>query len=418
MNPPAPASPEAAIAAICSRCRAVGTERIDLSLAPGRILAEDLPADRPSPALDISAMDGYAVRTGEFRTAGADPVRLSVWGEAVAGCPPLSLSAGGAESGAVRIMTGAPVPAGADAVVRREDVREDGGWIEIEPGIAASIRQGDNIRGRGENIRAGATVVGAGRPVTAAVCGALAAFGAVHPLVHRRVRAAVVVTGDEVLDPRAVPEPWQIRDSNGASLAALLTGHAWLEVCALRRARDDRDALCRALADALEGTDALIITGGVSMGDRDYVPGVLRCLGAEVLFHKLPQRPGKPVLGAVIDGPGGSKPVLALPGNPVSVMVTARRMLAPVLAFMAGVREQVPPPLVRLRDHDGKRLGLWWHRPVRLVGPGVATLVPGMGSGDIAAAARSDGFIEFPPGPDGGAAGDDGPWPFYSWGFS
>src|SRR5690606_37122803 len=154
--------------------------------------------------------------------------------------------------------------------------------------------------------------------------------------------------------------------------------------------------------------DLVFITGGVSMGDRDYVPRALQDLGARTIFHKLPQRPGKPVLAAVF--PGGV-PVMALPGNPVSVPVTARRIGVPVPRRLAGF--QAPkdvPPLVTLAPADTRTIDLWWHRPVQVTGPNRATLIANMGSGDVAGVAASDGFVEVPPGQSGA-----GPWPYFCW---
>jgi molybdenum cofactor synthesis domain-containing protein len=190
-------------------------------------------------------------------------------------------------------------------------------------------------------------------------------------------------------------------------VGAILGRPGWLHVAAARRVADDPGLLHEAVSRLLHSCDAIVMTGGVSMGPKDFVPGVLTELGARVVFHRLPQRPGKPVLGAVF--PGG-RPVLALPGNPVSVMVTARRMAVPILARLAGLGREIPPGQVRLANADDKRLHLWWHRPVRITGSGLAELAPGMGSGDVASAARSDGFVEVPPGQAG-----EGPWPYYSW---
>src|SRR5690606_36999866 len=239
---------------------------------------------------------------------------------------------------------------------------------------------------------------------------------------------------------------FQLRDSNGPTLAAMFTGRPWIGAIDRARAPDDPGAIRGALSAMLEeGADAAIVTGGVSMGDYDHVPEVVRSLGAEVLFHKLPQRPGKPMLGAILDG----RPILALPGNPVSVMVTARRIAMPVLRRMAGFAADPPPPAVTLTNPGDKTLDLWWHRPVRLGAgsgagvyppgeghvlspqsgaglhpagegrvlsssagaPGLATLITSKGSGDIPAAAGSDGFVEIPPGASGA-----GPWAFYGWG--
>jgi molybdenum cofactor synthesis domain-containing protein len=182
---------------------------------------------------------------------------------------------------------------------------------------------------------------------------------------------------------------------------------AWTELSEQRRIGDDPAALRDAAQSLLRGADALLLTGGVSMGPRDFIPAVLAELGARVVFHRLPQRPGKPILGAVL--PDG-RPILGLPGNPQSVMVTARRFGLPVLARLAGLREPGFPWPARLEGAGETRIDLWWHRLARVVGPGVVEAVDGRGSGDVSAAARSDGFCEVPPGQSG-----PGPWPFYPW---
>jgi molybdopterin molybdotransferase len=307
----------------------------------------------------------------------------------------------------LRIVTGAPVPGDAYAVVKREDVDEHDGAITLLAGVTTEIKPGANIRRRGENCRAGDAIVPAGKEIDAPVMGAGATFGCARLRVYRRLRVGVLVTGDEVIEPSATPSPWQIRDSNGPAIAALLGRARWIEIVQRARAVDEPEVLREAVSRLLGGCDAIVVTGGVSMGPRDFVPGVLAELGARIVFHRVPQRPGKPVLGGVF--PGG-RPVLALPGNPVSVMVTARRMAVPVLAHQAGLIGAAPAPLVRLANPDSKQLALWWHRPVRIAEPGVAELVAGMGSGDVASAALSDGFIEIPPEQSGG-----GPWPYYPW---
>lgn len=392
-------TPRSAAGLLCALLEPVAEERIPLGEATGRVLAEAVLTDRPSPAADVSAMDGYAVRLDEARRSGT----LPVVGEARIGAEPPPLP----EGAALRIVTGAAVPPGADTVVRREDTRESETKVEFPASAAQKYQPGANIRREGENAPAGTEVVGAGTVVTPAVAGALASFGCARPRVRKRVRVGVIVTGDEVLPADSIPSRWQLRDSNGPSLRALLGQIAWIEVMEQQRCGDDREELRRVVETALERCDALLLTGGVSMGTRDYVPSVLEEAGSRIVFHRVPQRPGKPVLGAI--GPAGQA-VLGLPGNPVSVLVTARRMALPALRRLAGFTDEPIPPVVTLPEPDGKRLDLWWHRLVRLTGPGAAALVEGRGSGDIAAAARSDGFIEVPPGQSG-----PGPWPFYAW---
>jgi molybdopterin biosynthesis enzyme len=182
----------------------------------------------------------------------------------------------------------------------------------------------------------------------------------------------------------------------------------FVEIVCRRHAADDPDATAAAIGELAAGVDVLFVTGGVSMGHRDFVPGALRDLGARVLFHKLPQRPGKPILAAIFSN---GLPVLALPGNPVSVLVTARRIGVPVVRRRAGCSPAAEvPPGVALAAEPTDPLDLWWHRPVRILPSGAASPVRSMGSGDIMAMASSDGFVEVPPGGAG-----EGPWPFYSW---
>lgn len=411
-------------------------EAVVLDGARGRVLAEDIRADRDSPAFDYSAMDGYAVRAADVEVAfrrvdTGGSVTLAVVGESRIGAAPPVLT--GAEHGAgmsaaaIRIVTGAAIPEGADAVLRREDVVENGAGlaadgerivsISIAPSVSpkGGVRAGDNIRHRGENARAGETVLTSGTVLTAAALGTLAAVGCVWPRVHPRVRVAVITTGDEIVSPHATPGPYQIRDSNAAAIRAVLDSHALIEVVtrsdgSIMRAGDEDGALDAVLEAAIRHSDAVVLTGGVSMGHRDPVrAAVERCVGAaggggvEVVFHGLPQRPGKPMLGAVVRRDGGANaagwvPVFGLPGNPISAMVACTRIVFPVLASLAGTAAGLGGPrLVRLANPDGKTLDLWWHRLVRINELDEAELIDGRGSGDIIAGGRSDGFIEVPP---------------------
>ena len=397
-TPPADlADPHASLAALLARLSAVDSERVTLSEATGRVLAEAVRADRPSPSCDVSAMDGYAVRIADLSQR-----TLPISGEVVMGQAPPDVPVGQA----VRIFTGGAVPASADAVIKREDVVESADAIDVSDTPAPS--EGMNIRRRGENIAQDESVIPAGTPITPAVVNALANFGVAQPVVHRPVRVAVIVTGDELRDVAEAPEPWQLRDSNGPALASMLGALAWVSPARVQRAADSREALQHAVKKALVHCDALVLTGGVSMGDHDHVPAAVQEAGGAVVFHKLAQKPGRPLLGAV--GAQGQA-ILGLPGNPVSVMVTARRFALPALRCRAGYTwPDAPPPVVSLTNTDGKQQKLWWYRPVRLVGAGEAELVPTMGSGDLVSAARSDGVVELPPG-----ATDAGPWPFFAW---
>jgi molybdopterin molybdotransferase len=342
-------------------------------------------------------MDGYAVRLAEAATG-----RIPLAGEVRIGKPAVELPAGKS----LRLFTGCPIPAGAEAVLPREFVEERGDYIDIVERPAA-LAHGWHIRRRGENAAAGSEVVAAGAAITPGVVAALSGFGIPTPLVHRRVRVGLLTTGDELVRANETPKPWQIRDSNLASLAAMVHGRGWLELVESVQLRDDDEALRITLADLLKRCDAVLMSGGVSVGTYDFVPEAVRDLGGEVVFHRLPIRPGKPILGAV--GSAGQA-IFGLPGNPISTPVTARRFAMTALRRLAGFTHVEPArPAITLRS-DGAKIDLWWYRLVRLVGQGEAEPVPSRSSGDIAALATSDGFVEIPRN-----RSEAGPWPYFGW---
>lgn len=390
--------PEGAIDALLQRLRAVEVERVDLAQAIGRVLAEPLVTDRPSPPCDVSSMDGYAVRLANARER-----VLPIGGEVRIGQPAPPLP----EQSALKIVTGAPIPAGTDAVIRREDTEEHRDHIRIKIAVD-DMRFGAHIRRRGENLDAHTQVIAAGCLIDPPVISAMAATGAAHPQVYRKLKVGVLTTGDELLSVDASPQPWQIRDSNGPALCALLSRATWIEPTTPLHAPDKLEHLQRALAKLLDRCDAVVMTGGVSMGDHDYVPQTVAACGGEVVFHKLPVRPGRPILGAV--GPKGQA-IVGLPGNPVSAIVGMCRMVSPMLRMLAGFSSpKLIPQLVNLVAPDGATLKLWWWRLVTLADAGQARLVDSRSSGDVISAARSDGFIEVPPEQQGA-----GPWSFYRW---
>ncbi|MCC6678525.1 MAG: molybdopterin molybdotransferase MoeA [Phycisphaerales bacterium] len=391
-------SPAEASDALLPHIRPVQTEDGSCFTAAGRVLAAALHTDRPSPPADVSAMDGFALRCADAALG-----RLPIAGEVRIGRAPPPLP----PAACLRIVTGGGVPTGADVVIRREDISESGGEVRLDAAAASRLSPGHNIRRQGENAPPGALVAEAGSLVTPAVSSALAAFGAGRVRVFRPLSVAILTTGDELTEVAATPSPWQIRDSNGPALLSLFTGCPWISDIRPVHIPDEPELLDRELRAALGWADAILITGGVSAGHRDHVPAALTAQGVRTIFHRVPQRPGMPVLGAAT--PDG-RPVFGLPGNPLSVMVTARRMAWPALARRAGVSRVAAPAAVTIANPDARTIPLWWHRSVRLDQPGRAELIDSRGSGDLVSAAHADGFVEIPP----GAAGP-GPWPFFAW---
>lgn len=390
-------TPTQAVDLLCAWLEPVPGASGPWSEAVGRVLESPLTADRPNPAVDVSAMDGFAIHLTEPLPEG-----LPVIGDANIGVAPRPLPPGTA----LKIFTGSPIPEGANWVVRLEDVIETPEGISFRPDGAVS--KGDNIRRRGENCAAGAEIVAAGQAITPTIAAALGAFvpGPVH--IRRRVRVTALVTGNEVCRPGAAVKPWQLRDSNGPAMAAFVQSLPWAEWGGIHYAKDDLTSLSAALRKCFDDTDVLLLSGGVSVGDYDFVPDAVAAAGCEIIFHKLPIRPGKPVLAAVGHG---NRVVMGLPGNPLAVLVILRRLVLPVLRRLAGFREPAPgTPIVRVTLPPEKPRDTFCYRPVRMRGNGDATLVSSRGSGDLVSAAASDGFIEVLPGESG-----NGPWAYFQW---
>jgi molybdopterin molybdotransferase len=389
--------PVEAIEALASHLRIVSTECV--TPCEGRVLADAVIADRDSPSADVSAMDGYAIRLAD-----APHPQLPISGEAQPGQPPLTLQDGTA----IRIFTGAVIPVGAEAVVMREHTDESTPglmrWLDTRP----RVDRGLNIRFQGENTKAGASILEPGSVLSPASLAATSSFGLSQAMLYRRVRVAIIVTGNELLSIESTPLPWQLRDSNGPTIASACRRHPWIDCQSPTRCRDDAGALKEHLHEQLRNHDAVILTGGVSKGDYDHVPGVISGLGATTVFHRLPIRPGRPILGAATDQ---GQLILGLPGNPVSALVGMVRFGVPLLARQAGLRQWEPTASsVAIQGPNDKTLPLHWYRLVRLLSPGVVKLSDLKGSGDLVALSQSDGFIHQPPNLTGA-----GPWSFYSW---
>src|SRR5256714_4498907 len=318
-----------AIDIVLAQTSAPPVEPVAISESIGRILAEDIIADTDLPPFDRAQMDGYAVRAADVADT---PAHLKIVGESAAGSGCRNeMNAGEA----VRIMTGAPVPVGADAVQQVELTRElngDGGAGEVE--ILQSVEPGRSIVRRADEIKSGEVVLHAGEDINAQTIATLASFGYAQVKVGRRPRVAVMATGSELVDVAQKPGRDQIRDSNNYMIEtyAKLAGAT---VERLPLAGDDRDELKREMTGAIERCDVLITSGGVSMGVYDFTKAAFKDLGAEIFFERVALRPGKPTVFGRI----GETLLFGLPGNPVSVAVTFNLFARTALRAMQGANE-------------------------------------------------------------------------------
>ncbi|HEY6839221.1 MAG TPA: gephyrin-like molybdotransferase Glp [Geobacteraceae bacterium] len=317
----------------------LGIERVGLLEAQGRVLAEDITAPWDMPLNDNSAMDGYAVRAADCR---AVPARLKVTGYIPAGgeiCGPVEKGC------AIRIMTGAPLPPGCDAVVPVEET--DGGTETVS--IVAQVKSHQHIRFMGEDVATGEMILPAGTLIRPPEVSVLASFGKALVAVHRRVRVAILSTGDELMELGETPAPGKIINSNALSLAAAVR-EIGAEPVILGIARDNRESHVEKMTEGLKA-DALITSAGVSAGDRDLVRDVLTELGVKQLFWKVDIKPGGPTAFALY----GEKPVFSLPGNPVSTMVTFEEFVRPALLRMMGHHRVFRPFLTATLMNDARK---------------------------------------------------------------
>ncbi len=340
-------SVEDALAELLSHVRPLDPERVAVLDALGRVLAEEIVSDIDIPPFDNSAMDGYAVRAADVAGASPEsPMRLAVTGSVAAGY----VSSGRVEPGtAIRIMTGAPLPDGADAVVPFEDTgdmdRSKEARLE-EPASEIDVRRAvhsrDNTRPAGEDIRRGEVAMAAGRVIRPQEIGVLASLGRETVLVHRRPRVAILATGDELLEIHKPLAPGKIRNSNEYTNAALVTRTGGVPI-RLGIARDTRADLTDKIRQGLEqGADLFLTSGGVSVGDYDVVKDVLGTEG-EMQFWQVNMKPGKPLAFGLL--PGGV-PLIGLPGNPVSAMVSFEQFARPAILKMLG-HQDLDKPTVR-----------------------------------------------------------------------
>ncbi len=372
---------------LAERTEPLQTIDVPLADAHGLRLAEDVDADMDMPPLDVSAMDGYAVRAADSNRADA----LRVAFEIQAGWVPEALPPGTA----ARIFTGAPLPSGADAVVPQEKAtRLDSGAVRLAPS-----EPGDHVRRRGELYRRGRRILCAGTRLTAAATGLAAGAGGHRLRCIRRPTLAILATGSELVPFDVTPPPGSIRDSNTPTLRSLAT-ESRVDVVSALHSTDDASELEGLLASSLATADVVVTSGGVSVGDFDLVPGAVERAGGEILVHRVAMRPGKPILVARV----GTTWFVGLPGNPMAVVVGWRLFVRPLIEALAGDEtafDEAPVEVALDRDMSNPTDRPVFH-PVRLgVGAGgrpVASPLAWLGSHDVGGAATANALGRVEPG--------------------
>jgi len=369
------------------------TETRSLLACSGRVLAKAVAADRDQPPFDRSTRDGFAVKGTDTAASG----ELAVVGQVRAG---ERWQGAALEQGvAIEIMTGAPMPPGADAVLMVEHVERSGDSIRLASG--KKIQPGENVVAQGSEARAGATVLPAGTVIEGAEIALAASCGASTLTVYRMPRVAIVATGDELVELDTVPDAQQIRNSNSYGLAALVA-RAGGEPVRLPIAPDSRSELEQTIHQA-RTADLMLLSGGVSMGKYDLVEEVLQSLGAEFFFTGVHMQPGKPVvfgrLPATSELP--AQFFFGLPGNPISTQVTFHCFVEPLLQAISGAAVQGPRFVqATLSEEVAGKAGLMRLLPARLTSNRVrpeVRVVGWQGSGDLAANARANCYAVLPP---------------------
>ncbi len=383
-------SADQALQIVLDNVAPLGVERVPIIEALGRALAEQIVSTREIPSFDNSAMDGYAVRAADLAKASEkSPVKLRIVETVGAGQMPTSRVSPGQ---AVRTMTGAPIAEGADAIVQVERTHGSGDSIEF----LVAAKKGAFIRPRGEDLRLGELVLSAGKLLTPADLGMLASLNRAMVEVIRRPRVAIVATGDELVDVDQAPVGAQVVNSSAYALAGAVR-EAGADPVILKVARDDAREIRDRLAEAM-AFDAVLSTGGVSVGQFDHVKGALDELGMRQLFHGVAQKPGRPLkFGSV-----GYRPIFGLPGNPVSTLVCFYLYARPALLKMSG-RHRVGLPQVQARCAVDIKISKDLTEFVRvklerdLVASGasgyLATPTGNQGSGILSSLSRADGLL-------------------------
>ena len=361
-----------------------GTTSVPFSEGLGHILAEPISADRDFPPFTRVSMDGIAIDYNAFANGQR---HFPIQGTQAAGMPALRLNQ---PQACLEVMTGAILPEGTDTVIRYED-------LELRDGSAVllieDIRKGQNAHLQGTDRRKGAEIVPAGTLLGPAELGVAATVGQVFLTVKKLPRIAIVATGDELVPVETQPEPYQIRTSNIYALQGLF--RSWHLPADLLHITDNREEIVKKLRATLDNYEVIVLSGGVSAGKFDFVPEVLKELGVQQVFHKVQQRPGKPLWFGTAPG----KTVFALPGNPVSSFMCAIRYVQPWLRANLGLPP--PAPLYAVLEEDytfNPSLTFFLQVKLRSLPNGQLSALPeaGKGSGDLANLANADGFLELP----------------------
>jgi molybdopterin molybdotransferase len=366
-------------------------ESLPLAQCAGAVLRENVYAERDQPPFDRVSMDGIAVDSGAVR---GGTRKLKIQATQAAGDPPLTLTDQGA---CIEVMTGAVVPSGCDSIVPVEQISIASGCAEIAADL--NVEAGQNVHRRGSDSRQGALLLSSGSELRAPEIAIAASAGMARVRVSGQPMLAVISTGNELIEPGDPILPHQVRRSNAYAISAALRSHGFQRV-ADDHLLDDLAELRHRLKFHLETHDVLILTGGVSMGKMDLVPRALGELGVRTVFHKVAQRPGKPMWFGMSSG---GTAVFALPGNPVSSIVCLTRFVLPAL-FTAMGRTRPLPEKMALGGPVNVGVSLTFFMPVRVEvddwGRAWAVPKPTNGSGDFTALAGTDGFVELPPGPN------------------
>ncbi|MCL6477477.1 MAG: molybdopterin molybdotransferase MoeA [Peptococcaceae bacterium] len=316
---------------LLSIARPVNEQPVPLLNALGRVLSRDIKAEENLPSFNKSPLDGYALRAKDCEKAGSStPVTLEVIEEVRAGFVPKKKITSGT---AIKVMTGAPVPEGADVVIKYEDVIRDGNLIKV----FYPLKPGSNIILAGEDVARGEVLAGKGTLITPPLIGLFAGMGITEIPVFNKVRVAIVSTGDELLDISQRLRPGKIYNSSLYGLHALCS-ELGAEPVALGIVPDEKDATAERIIRGIEEADVVITTGGVSVGDYDVVPDALLQIGADIIFWKVAMKPGSPVVAAEKD----NKLIVGLSGNPAAAMIAFEMIAVPLIKKMMGLDKQLP----------------------------------------------------------------------------